>query len=76
MSDTNCAWACAWLNPPMMPKPIFTSPFSMNAGMIVCSGRLRGATWFGWPSSSVKRPPRLCSMTPVPGATTPLPNDE
>ena len=60
----------------MMPNPIFTSPFDMNAGMIVWSGRLRGAIWFGCPSSSVKSAPRLCSITPVPGATMPLPNDE
>ena len=44
---------------------------SMNAGMIVCSGRLRGAIWFGCPSSSVNRAPRLCSVKPVPGGTRP-----
>ena len=39
--DTNCACAWAWLNPPMMPNAMRMSPFVMNAGMIVCSGRLR-----------------------------------
>ena len=57
----------------MMPKPIRWSPFSMNAGMIVCSGRLRGASVFGWPFSSENSPPRFCSMKPVPGGTRPEP---
>ena len=35
--------------------------------MIVCSGRLRGASAFGCCSSSVKSAPRLCSAKPVPG---------
>ena len=38
--ETNCAWACAWLNPPMMPKAMRSSPRVMKAGMMVCSGRL------------------------------------
>ena len=46
----------------------------MNPGMIVCSGRLRGASAFGWLSSSVNSAPRLCSAKPVPGGTMPLPN--
>ena len=74
MFATNCAWAWAWLNAPMIPNPIRVSPFRMNAGMIVCSGRLRGASAFGCVSSSVKSAPRFCSAKPVPGGTIALPN--
>src|ERR1019366_5100732 len=35
---TNCACACDWFHPPMMPNPIARSSLRMNAGMIVCSG--------------------------------------
>ena len=35
--------------------------------------RVRGASAFGWLSSMVNSPPRLCSMMQVPGATRPLP---
>ena len=76
MLATNCAWACDWFQPPMMPKPIRTSPFSMNAGMIVCSGRLRGASVFGCPGSSVNNPPRLCMTKPARRGTSADPNDE
>jgi hypothetical protein len=48
----------------------------MKPGMIVCSGRLRGASTFGWSACSVNSAPRLCSMNPVPGGTTPLPKLE
>ena len=41
--------------------------------MIVCSGRLRGASTFGWARSSVNSAPRFCSGNPVPSATTPDP---
>ena len=30
-------------------------PFRMKPGMMVCSGRLPGASSFGWPGSSVKQ---------------------
>jgi len=36
---------------------------------------LPGASTFGWPASSVNPAPRFWSTTPVPGATTPEPND-
>ena len=45
----------------------------MKPGMIVCSGRLPGASSFGWPGSSVNSAPRFCRAKPVPGATSPLP---
>ena len=45
----------------------------INAGMIVCSGRLRGARTFGWRRSSVNSAPRFCSGNPVPSATIPEP---
>ena len=51
---TNCACACDWFQPPMMPKPIVRSSFFMNAGMIVCSGRLRPASEFGLPGLQVE----------------------
>jgi hypothetical protein len=37
-------WACAWgwFPPPMMPNPMCTSPFSMNAGIIEWNGRILG----------------------------------
>ena len=41
--------------------------------MIVCSGRLRGASTFGCVRSSVNSAPRFCSGNPVPSATTPDP---
>ena len=49
--ETNCACACAWFSPPMMPKPMCTSPFSMKAGMMVWNGRLRGASALGCSAS-------------------------
>ncbi len=60
----------------MMPKPMRTPSFCMKPGMIVCSGRLRGASVFGCPGSSVKSPPRLWSMKPVPSGTMPEPKAE
>ena len=71
--DTNCACACAWFQPPMIPKPMRSSPFAMKPGMMVCSGRLRGASVLGCPGSSVNSAPRFCSMNPVPAATKPEP---
>ena len=41
--------------------------------MIVCSGRLPGASTVGEAGSSEKPKPRSCRQTPVPGATMPLP---
>ena len=46
-SATNCAWACAWFQPPMMPKAMRTSPFCAKAGMMVWSGRLCPASALG-----------------------------
>ena len=57
----------------MMPKPMRMLALLHEAGMIVCSGRLRGASVFGWFFSSENRPPRFCSMKPVPGGTRPEP---
>ena len=74
MFEANCAWAWPWFQPPIIPNPIFTSPFSMNAGMIVCSGRLCGCSVLGWSFSSENSPPRFCNMKPVPGGTRPDPN--
>ena len=47
---TTCACACAWLSPPITPNDTHGLPsFSIIAGTSVCSGRLRGPIWFGWP---------------------------
>ena len=45
----------------------------MKPGMIVWSGRLRGASALACAGSSVKRPPRLCSTNPAPSGTRPDP---
>ena len=76
MSATNCACACAWFHPPMIPNAMRVPSFSMKPGMIVWSGRLRGASVFGWFGSSVNSAPRFCSMKPAPSGTTPDPNPE
>ena len=43
--------------------------------MIVWKGRFAGASSFGWPGTRLNPAPRFWSTTPVPGATTPEPND-
>ena len=42
--------------------------------MMVWNGRLRGAYSLGWPRSSVKPAPRLCSAMPVRPPTIFAPN--
>jgi len=60
--------------PPMTPKDNISSPRYAIAGIMVCSGRLRGAMQLKCPGSSTNPAPRFCSMMPVSPATTPLPN--
>jgi hypothetical protein len=48
----------------------------MKLAMMVMNGRLRGATTFGWSSSSVKPDPRLASVKPYGGIVTPEPKPE
>ena len=63
------------MGPPMTPKAIWGVPsaFIAKAGMMVCEGRLRGATSLAWPACVVKPWPRFCRLMPVPGTTTPEP---
>ena len=42
-------------------------------GMMVCSGRLPGATQLGWPGSTRKPEPRFWKLTPLLGLTSPEP---
>ena len=63
---TSWKWACACMLPPMTPKGPGRRPSrSSSPGMIVWNGRRPGAIRLGWPSSSVKPAPRLCSAIPV-----------
>ena len=60
----------------MTPKGMTARPaFASIAGMMVCIGRRFGRTAFGWPGSSEKPSPRLCSITPDFGARIALPKD-
>ena len=43
--------------------------------MIVWNGLRPGASAFGWPGSRLKPAARFWRTIPVPGATTPDPND-
>ena len=49
------------------------SPRSMKPGMIVWSGRFRGASAFRCAGSRLNRPPRLWSAKPAPSGTSPEP---
>src|SRR5688572_30861949 len=69
----NCTCACDWFQPPMIPNAALIDPPVMKPGMMVCSGRLRGASAFGCAGSSVNNPARLCSAKPVPSGTRPDP---
>ena len=46
----------------------------MNAGMIVCSGRLRPASTLGLAASSENPAPRLCHTNPAVPTVSPAPN--
>src|SRR6185369_17444848 len=70
---TNWACACDWFQPPMIPNAMRTPPLAMKPGMIVCSGRLRGARALACAGSRLKRLPRLCSTKPAPSGTRPDP---
>jgi hypothetical protein len=71
MEQTICAWAWAWMKPPMHPNGPSGAPpaSSRKPGMIVWYGRRPGSTR---PETS-KQLARFCSTTPVPGAVTRLP---
>jgi hypothetical protein len=61
--------------PPITPNGISQRPLRIaSAGMIVCIGRLPPSIVFGWPGSTTKPVPRLCSITPVFSVQMPVPN--
>ena len=60
--ETNCACACAWFSPPMMPNPMCTLPFSMNPGMMVWNGRLRGRERVGMRGIEIEQRPAILQM--------------
>ena len=55
-------------------EPDCVSPRSMNAGIMVWKGRLRGATTFGCLGSSVNSRAAILKKKPIPLTATPEPN--
>jgi hypothetical protein len=57
MRAATCTWPCACIEPPITPKPCSGWPPRIRKpGMMVWNGRLRGATWLGWPSDQREAP--------------------
>ena len=73
--SSTCTCPCGCMSPPITPNDSQGRPsFITIAGTSVWNGRFPGATWFGWPASSVNSAPRFWSAIPVSPATTPEPN--
>ena len=71
---TKFRWLWGWIGPPIEPNAIHGAPpRSSMPGMMVWSGRFRGASAFGWPGSRRKPAPRLWSTMPVSPQPTPEP---
>ena len=69
-------WNIAWPFAPIVAKPMTgLSSWVTMAAISVWKGRLPGPRQFGCAGSVPKEEPRLCRTTPVPGGTTPEPNE-